>query len=94
MKKINTEVMSGFPIYALTLREILENLGFESGNDYIFKFTGDLELLDSYPLTLEDDGMGYGVNPKFITEISSSIYLDKESELRVFNLFGEKYENK
>jgi len=57
----------GFPVYKMTYREILESLGFEH-KDGFYRIPDDAELLDIYPVTLEDDGMGYGVNNKFITE--------------------------
>ena len=94
MKQIGTEVMSDWPIYAYTLREILKELGFEE-DDKTFTLIKNEEsnvLLDSYPITLEDDGMGYGVNPMFITEISSEVYKNKH-ELNVFNLFRNAYRN-
>jgi hypothetical protein len=47
--------------------------------------------LDSYPLTLEDDGMAYGIKPMFITEVDNEIYEDKDSKLKVFNLFRDGY---
>lgn len=93
MKQINTEVMSDWPIYAYTLREILKELGFEEDNKTItlIKNEETNKLLNSYPITLEDDGMGYGVEPRFITEVSSEIY--ENFGLNVFNLFRNVYRN-
>lgn len=89
MKQIGTD-FQGWPINALTLREILQRLGFI---EYLpGEFTiGNLELLDSYPLTLEDDGMAYGIKPMFITEVDNEIYKNDESNLNVFNLFRDGY---
>lgn len=89
MKQIGTD-FQGWPINALTLREILQRLGFI---EYLpGEFTiGNLELLDSYPLTLEDDGMAYGIKPMFITEADNEIYEDDNSNLNVFNLFRDEY---
>lgn len=89
MKQIGTD-FQGWPINALTLREILQRLGFI---EYLpGEFTiGNLELLDSYPLTLEDDGMAYGIKPMFITEVDNEIYEDEVSHLNVFNLFRDEY---
>lgn len=89
MKQIGTD-FQGWPINALTLREILQRLGFI---EYLpGEFTiGNLELLDSYPLTLEDDGMAYGIKLMFITEVDNEIYKNDESNLNVFNLFRDGY---
>lgn len=87
MKQIGID-FQGWPINALTLREILHRLGFIENNpgEFIIK---NLELLDSYPLTFEDDGMAYGIKPMFITEVNNEIYEDNKTELNVFNLFIE-----
>ena len=89
MKQIGID-FQGWPINALTLREILRKLGFI---EYLpGEFTiENLELLDSYPLTLEDDGMAYGIKPMFITEVDNEIYEDDDSNLNVFNLFRDEY---
>lgn len=91
MKQIGTEVMSDWPVNAYTLREILHDLGFKESREGEFVFTGNPELLDSYPITLEDDGMGYGIKEQFIVESDSFIYTDEKSGLNVFNLFRDGY---
>lgn len=84
----------GWPVYKRSLRSILLDLGFNEiehdGKKYISIEVTD-KLLDAYPITLEDDGMGYGVNKKYITEASKEIYEDKETNDEVFNLFIEAY---
>ena len=90
MKQIGTD-FQGWPINALTLREILHKLGFVETLSGEFTFTDNPELLDSYPLTLEDDGMAYGIKPMFITEVDNEIYEDDDSNLNVFNLFRDGY---
>lgn len=92
MKQIGTD-FQGWPINALTLREILHRLGFEEDSETITLIKGEdnNELLDSYPLTLEDDGMAYGIKPMFITEVDNETYKDDESKLKVFNLFRDGY---
>jgi hypothetical protein len=90
MKQIGID-FQGWPINALTLREILYKLGFEENLSGNFVFTGNPEFLDSYPLTLEDDGMAYGVRPMLITEVDHEIYEDEDSKLNVFNVFRERY---
>ena len=60
----------GWPVYRMTFREMLEQLGCKqtmSGDWQI-----DEEILDAYPRVMEDDGMGYGVNEKWITEFSDN----------------------
>ena len=89
MKQIGTD-FQGWPINALTLREVLYKLGFieNSPGEFII---GNLELLDSYPMTLEDDGMAYGIKPMLITEVDNEIYEDDKSNINVFNLFRDGY---
>lgn len=89
MKQIGID-FQGWPINALTLREILHKLGFRENNPGEF-ITENEDLLDSYPLTLEDDGMGYGIKPMLITEVDNEIYEDDDSNLNVFNLFRDVY---
>lgn len=62
----------GWPVYKKTLREIIELLGGkiqydESNNPVAIGFDINDPILDVYPTTLEDDGMGYGVNEMFIS---------------------------
>ena len=43
-------------------------------------------ILEKYPITLEDDGMAYGTNPKFIVEIGRNeydctLFIDKQRNL-------------
>lgn len=92
MKQIGTD-FQGWPVNALTLREILHKLGFEEDSKTITLVKGEdsNKLLDSYPLTLEDDGMAYGIKPMLITEVDNEIYEDDDSNLNVFNLFRNGY---
>lgn len=75
----------GWPIKAQTLREILDELGIE------IKSISNPELLDCYPLLLQDDGMGYGVDPMFITEVDKEVYENERYNVKVFNLFRDGY---
>ena len=95
MKQIGID-FQGWPINALTLREILERLGFEEDDKTItfIKNEDTNKLLDAYPLLLEDDGMGYGINPMYIIECEAKVYTDEDSNLEVFNLFRERATNK
>lgn len=92
MKQIGTD-FQGWPINILTLREILHKLGFEEDSKtiYLIKSEYSNELLASYPMTLEDDGMAYGIKPMFITEVDNETYKDDGSKLKVFNLFRDGY---
>lgn len=86
MKQIGTD-FQGWPINKITLEEILQELGAIKVKDIkgneILGFNSNDSILNSYPRTLEDDGMGYGVNDKFITSIDRNgdninMFLDKE----------------
>ena len=76
MKKISKD-FQGWPVYALTWREILKYLPFIK--DGVVDFNDP--RLDVYPRTLEDDGMGYGVNEKLITECT---FVDNDRECNIF----------
>lgn len=86
MEQIGTD-FQGWPISKLTLEEILQKMGAIKvrdikGNDILGFNTND-SVLNSYPRTLEDDGMGYGVNEKFITSVDRNedninFFIDKE----------------
>lgn len=58
----------GWPNFKRTLREILNMMGAVEENGMI-GFKTDDAILDVYPKVLEDDGMGYGVNERYITEV-------------------------
>lgn len=66
----------GWPVKMLTLREILEELGFTE-KDGRFGIDNNDELLDAYPVTVEDDGMGYGIEPQYIVEADNLPYEKK-----------------
>lgn len=71
--KIKEDIISyepqGWPMYKMTLREIIEHLGFEL-KDGKWQMEDTNPFLDVYPLRLQDDGMGYGVNEEYIIETS------------------------
>lgn len=61
----------GWPVYKRNLGFILDYLGArwfrtDDGRE-VLGFPADSEELKSYPVTLEDDGMGYGVNMMYVT---------------------------
>ena len=72
MKQIGVD-FQGWPINALTLRQVLKELGFEE-KDGVISMKGDNPLLDAYPRLLTDDGMGYGVMPEYMTCGDPNLY--------------------
>lgn len=78
MKQIGTD-FQGWPIYAMNLGEILKRLGFVENDKMISleKNEKTEKLLESYPCLLTDDGMGYGVNPEYVTEVDTETYDQK-----------------
>ena len=75
MIQIGTD-SQGWPVNAMNLREILKRLGFKE-NKNSFSISKKNKLLDAYPCLLEDDGMGYGVNAEYITEVSDETWEKK-----------------
>lgn len=69
----------GWPINAMTLREILKALGFKDDGKKITLEKNDETniLLGSYPLLLVDDGMNNGVFPEYVTDVDASIHIEK-----------------
>ena len=94
MSKSIMRDFQGWPVKAHTLREILLSLGFEEDTETItlIKSEETNKLLDAYPHLLEDDGMGYGINEEYITEVDTEVYeTDIVGEkINVFNMFREK----
>ena len=103
MKEIRTD-FQGYPIYALTLKEILKQLGFTDTGDGYFIEKGN-EILNAYPRLLEEDSMGYGLDSGFVTLAETDVYdFNRESTgqeerikryqvmngEKVFNLFIEE----
>ena len=81
MKQISTD-FQGWPVKALTLKEILLRLGFKENDKAVtlIKSEETNKLLDSYPRLLEDDGMAYGIDRGFVVEVGSNVYpFDRES---------------
>lgn len=71
----------GWPVYALTLREILCHLGAVE-KDGILGFNIDDKKLDIVPDVYDDDGMAYGVNKRYISEAGS--YSDDGDYINIF----------
>lgn len=73
----------GWPEYKMNLREILLALGGQQDGNFI-KFPSNTPLMDIYPRTLVDDGMGYGVDENVIV----SVDIDPQDEY--INIFRER----
>lgn len=73
----------GWPVYKKTLKEVLEELGATTENGVI-GFSINSPILNIYPVVLRDDGMAYGVDPRYITEA----YFDDENGY--INIFAER----
>ena len=78
----------GWPIYKLTIREIIERLGFQKieneGNSY-WKIEDDNPILNFNPNILTDDGMDYGVDLKRITACDK--LFNENGDLEEVNIF-------
>lgn len=80
----------GWPIRKATLGEMLESIGFRKSDrngEAYYEMKADSPIFDVYPMVLEDDGMGYGVNERFITDSEIG---DDASGNPYFNIFAEK----
>lgn len=73
----------GWPINALTFRDILKQLNVFEEKDGKLSIDIDNPILDSYPRILHDDGMGYGVEPELITLADNETYDTKINVLDV-----------
>ena len=65
----------GWPNRKMDLKSILETIGFgiyEVNGEQIFGIKAESKLLETYPLTIEDDGMGYGINEQFVVDVTKS----------------------
>ena len=104
MKKIGIDFQGWF-VHAMNLREILNSLGFKEEDGKIF-IENTNPLLEAYPIVLQDDGMGYGVNQEYVIDADKEIYVEKlktvhikpnpsvdEETITVFNLFRSAPEN-
>lgn len=57
----------GWPIFKMTLKELLLDLGGKEEDGKII-FDANDPSMKVYPTLLEDDGMGYGINEQCIVE--------------------------
>ena len=78
----------GWPIYKLTIRDIIEQFGFQKikneGNIY-WRIEDNNPILDISPNVLTDDGMGYGVDLKRIIDCDK--LFDENGNLEGINIF-------
>lgn len=93
MKLISVD-FQGCPVCAKTLMEVLTDIGFEVKDDKLVLDINEKtkKFLSAYPRILKDDGMGYGIDPMYITEIDMEVYEDDICGVPtpVFNIFREK----
>ena len=78
----------GWPIYKLTIRDIIEQLGFqkmENEGDIYWRIEDNNPILDISPNVLTDDGMGYGVDLKLIIDCDK--LFDENGNLDGINIF-------
>lgn len=75
----------------MTWKEILCAIGIlnDENKREEYKISINNSILNAYPKVLEDDGMGYGVNPKFIVSSDYMTYKDDELNEEVSNIFVE-----
>lgn len=91
-KVINLD-FEGWPIEKMSIRDIIGHLGFIKDNKTNTWTIKDEKILDLYPVLLEPDGMGYGVNEQYITEVNvyhddkPSCIMFREKELPGCDLF-------
>ena len=78
----------GWPIFKLTLEELLIGLGGKrDGNNIVFDaLSPDMEI---YPTLFEDDGMAYGVNEQCIIEA----HVNKDKDNTNIIIFRENIPN-
>lgn len=81
----------GWPMNALTFKELLNDLGFKPNENGDIVIPSDSPLLEAYPSVLTDDGMGYGIREGYITEGDIEVYDYKigDEPAKVFNIFIE-----
>lgn len=60
----------GWPVYKQTVRDMLESFGLKL-IDGKWQIEDTDPILDVYPLKLNDDGAGYGVNQEYIIEVGA-----------------------
>lgn len=76
----------GWPIFKMTLKEVLLCLGGKEENGKIVFDVND-PALAVYPKLLEDDGMGYGVNEQCIVEADTFKSNDESDDKIYVNIF-------
>lgn len=80
----------GWPIFKLTLKELLLGLGGQEEDGKIVFYENN-PAMSIYPSLLQDDGMGYGVNEECIVEASA--FYDEDGKHYV-NIFRDKLPSK
>lgn len=81
---INYEVMGGWPICKMNIRDILKGFGATFNKETKKWEIPESSKLDIFPKKLNDDGMGYGVNEEYIISVDlqdsnyCNIFTEKE----------------
>lgn len=88
----------GWPIFKMTLKELLLGLGGKEEDNKII-FDANDPSMKIYPTLLEDDGMGYGVNEQCIVEADVFKSNEENADKIYVNIFradipSEKEQNK
>lgn len=79
MIQIGTD-FDGFPVEAMTVKEILLKLGFKTeGNK--FSIDKNAEILNAYPMACKNDGMAYPTNPEFLVNVDKTVSDKKVKEV-------------
>lgn len=61
----------GWPVYKMTVKEILSKLGFERIEEngvFYWRIKEDESTMNNYPVIYHDDSMGYSPTTEYITE--------------------------
>lgn len=86
---INFEVMGGWPMYRMNLRDIIVSLGGKLNKETNKWEIDENEVLNTYPRRLKDDGMGYGVDEEWI--VSFDVFNDRDKPNEHYcNVFTER----
>jgi len=86
----------GWPNYKMNIRDIIQKFGATLNKETNKWEIPESEGLDIFPLTMEDDGMGYGVNHKYIISVDNfdkvrcNIFIDKKMSDEEIKKYLEK----
>ena len=61
----------GYPEFKMSIKDIIEKLGAVYNKETNKWEIPNEEWLECFPMIIEDDGMGYGVNEQYIVDASN-----------------------